>query len=345
MKKILITGIDGYIGTVMAQYFQKKGHEVHGIDAGFYRKGWLYNGTDVAPRVITKDIRDVAVDELVGYDAVIHLADLSNDPLGMLNENATYGVNHIGAAEFAQKAKRAGVPRYIYSSSCSVYGIASDQDVSELSPTNPQTTYAICKKKVEDAISALADNAFSPVFLRNSTVYGPSPRMRFDLVVNNLVGTAVVHKQIRLSSDGSAWRPLVHIHDVCKAFLCAVEAEKNSVHNQIFNVGNNKGNYRIKEVAERIKEAFPECEITFGEGNKDVRSYRVSFEKINTKLPGFSCEYDLSMGITQLKNLFETIGLTQDQFESPDYTRVLMIQYLQKTKQLDTNYRWIHLPI
>ncbi len=339
--KILISGIDGYIGTVMAQFFQKNGHIVEGIDTGFYRGGWLYNGIEAAPRVLNKDIRDITENDLKGYDAVIHLADLSNDPLGTLNESVTYAINHEGAVEFARKVKQAGVKRYIYSSSCSVYGIATQLDVSETSATNPQTAYAICKKRVEDAVSALADENFSPVFLRNATVFGPSPRMRFDLVVNNLVGTAIAYKQIRLSSDGSAWRPLVHIEDVCQAFLCAAEARRDAVHNQIFNVGDINGNYQIKEVAQYIKEAFPECEITMGNSNRDVRSYKVSFAKINTKLPGFKCKYDLKAGIMQLKTLFAAISLTREQFESADFTRILMIQKLQASKQLDTNYRWI----
>ncbi len=255
--KVLITGIDGYIGTVLAQVLIEKGHEVTGIDTGFYREGWLFNGIKITPRVINKDIRSVSFKELIGIDAVIHLADLSNDPLGHLNEETTYAINHKAAIEFAQKAKKAGVKRYIYSSSCSVYGIATEDMVTEESSTNPQTTYAKCKLLVENDLKELADDTFSPVILRNATVFGASPRLRFDLVVNNLTGVAYVNKEIRLASDGTPWRPLVHILDVSNAFAAALTAPKETVHSEIFNVGKNDGNYRIIDVASIVKKEFP----------------------------------------------------------------------------------------
>jgi nucleoside-diphosphate-sugar epimerase len=338
--KVLITGIDGYIGTVLAQVLIEKGHEVTGIDTGFYREGWLYNGTAVLPKVINKDIRAVTTKELKGYDAVIHLADLSNDPLGFLNEKTTYSINHLAAIEFAKKAKAAGVKRYIYSSSCSVYGIATEDMVTEESSTNPQTTYAKCKLLVENGLKEMADNTFTPVILRNATVFGASPRLRLDLVVNSLTGFAFVHKEIRLSSDGKPWRPLVHILDVSEAFAAALTAPAETVHKQIFNVGKNNGNYRIIDVADIVKTEFPDCEITVGESNGDTRSYRVSFEKINTKLPGFSASRDVLYGVKELKNIFTRVQLTKDQFESRSYTRLKMIEYLSKTGQITSEYLW-----
>ncbi len=336
--KVLITGIDGYIGTVLSQTLSKKGHDVTGIDTGFYREGWLYNGISIAPKVINKDIRLVSTEELKGFDAVIHLADLSNDPLGQLDEKTTYAINHLAAIEFAKKAKQAGVKRYIYSSSCSVYGIATEDIVTEESATNPQTTYAKCKLLVENDLKKIADDNFSPVFLRNATVFGASPRLRFDLVVNNLTGVAFVDKQIRLSSDGKPWRPLVHILDVSEAFAAALTAPVETIHAQTFNVGKNDGNYRIIDVANIVKKEFPGCEIYIGENNGDTRSYRVSFEKINTKLPGFSATRDIAYGVRELKSIFERIELTKEQFESRAFTRIKMIEYLRKTGQITDEY-------
>ncbi len=338
--KVLITGIDGYIGTVLAQVLIQKGHDVTGIDTGFYREGWLYNGISIAPKVINKDIRNVSSQELGGFDAVIHLADLSNDPLGQLDEKTTYAINHLAAIEFAKKAKGAGVKRYIYSSSCSVYGIAVEDMVTEESTTNPQTTYAKCKLLVENELKALASDTFSPVILRNATVFGASPRLRFDLVVNNLTGHAYVNKEIRLASNGMPWRPLVHIQDVCEAFAAALEAPKETIHSEIFNVGKNNGNYRIIDVANIVKEAFPDCKITIGESNGDTRSYRVSFEKINSKLPGFTAEKDVSYGVNELKEIFDRIQLTKEQFESRSFTRIKMIEHLKNTGQLTSEYLW-----
>ena len=338
--KVLITGIDGYIGAVLSQVLIEKGHNVTGIDTGFYREGWLYNGANIMPLVINKDIRDVTQEELEGFDAAIHLADLSNDPLGQLDEKSTYAINHIAAVEFAKKAKKAGIKRYLYSSSCSVYGIAKEDIVNEKSATNPQTTYAKCKLLVENELKATADDTFSPVILRNSTVFGISPRLRFDLVVNNLSGHAFINKEIRLASDGTPWRPLVHINDVSEAFAQALIAPKEIVHAEIFNVGKIGGNYRIIDVASIVQNEFPDCKISIGNSNGDTRSYRVSFEKINTILPGYNAKKDVAFGVRQLKELFEIVKLSKEQFDSRAFTRLKMVEYLRQSGQITYEYYW-----
>ncbi|MBI4130384.1 SDR family oxidoreductase [Candidatus Roizmanbacteria bacterium] len=338
--KILIAGIDGYIGTVMGQVLQERGHDVAGLDTGFYREGWLYNGVTKLPPIIVKDTRNVTVDDLNGYDAVIHLADLSNDPISNRNEKNTYAINHGGTVHLATLAKQAGVKRFLYSSSCSVYGIAKEDLTTEESEVNPQTAYAKCKVLAEQDIQKLADDNFSPTFLRNATVYGPSPRMRFDLVVNNLCGHAWVNHEIRMTSDGTPWRPLVHILDVCEAFACVLGAPKDSIHNEVFNVGNSTSNYRIKDIAEIIKTVFAGCTVTFGKLDGDTRSYRVSFEKIQDKLPGFTSKRTVEDGAKELKQLFERIKLSRELFEFRAFTRLTELDYLVKTNQLDEQFFW-----
>lgn len=336
---ILVSGIQGYIGSRMGAILTTRGHVVTGIDTGFFEDGLLYKPQDVS-KIIRTDIRKVTPLMLEGYDAVVHLADLSNDPLGTINEQTTREINYKGAVHFAKTAKEAGVSRYVYSSSCSVYGVATEDLVNEQSVLNPQTAYARCKRDVEQAVSQIADALFSPVFLRNATVFGPSPRMRFDLVVNNLVGHAIINKEIRLTSDGTPWRPLVHIEDVCTAFACALEAPREAIHNQVFNVGATDGNYQIKDVANIIGEVFPECEVSFGSSDGDTRSYRVSFDKIANTLPGFSCKHNVRSGVVELKALFEKIGLTKDQFEGKEHIRLKQIQYLLTEKKIDNQFFW-----
>lgn len=338
--KVLITGIDGYIGTRMAPFLMKRGHDITGLDTGFYREGWLYNEVSNYPKVITKDTREVTVKDLKGYDVVIHLADLSNDPLGLHDPKVTYEINYKATVQLAKNAKKANVKRFIYSSSCSAYGISTKDFVNEESKLNPQTPYAECKVLVEKGLRKLADKNFSPVILRNATVFGPSPRMRFDLVVNNLSGLAWTDKAIKMTSDGSPWRPLVHIEDVCLAFACALEAPKKAIHNETFNVGKNGGNYQIKEVAEMVKKIFPQCNISFGKLDGDTRSYKVSFEKINSKLPGFKATKTVTDGAKELKKIFEKVDLTKDQFQGRAFTRLKTLEYLRKTNQIDKNFLW-----
>lgn len=338
--KVLVTGTDGYIGVMLAHRLLQRGFDVIGLDTGFYRAGWLYTGVDRSPEWIRKDIRQVNAEDLHGIDAVVHLAELSNDPLGQLNPEITFKINHKGSLRLAQLSKAAGVTRFIYSSSCSVYGLGSDGYRTEESETDPQTAYAQCKVFVERDVSLLADENFSPVFMRNGTAYGPSPRMRFDIVLNNLTGLAWTTKKIAMTSDGTPWRPMVHVLDICEAMICALEAPKESVHNQIFNIGDTDENYRVREIALIVKDVFPGCEVTFGASDGDDRSYRVSFEKANKQLPGFSCQRNVRLGAEQLRRVFESIDMTPEDFAFRGYTRLKQLQYLIRTQQIDASLFW-----
>lgn len=338
--KVLLTGSGGYIGIVTAPVLMERGHDVTGLDTGFYQSGWLYNGVKLLPRTIQKDIRAITAEDLVGYDAIIHMAELSNDPLGQLNPTITYKINHVGSVNLAKAAKEAGVSRFIYMSSCSVYGVGGAEIKTEESELNPQTAYAECKVMVERDVAPLADDNFSPTFMRNATAYGASPRQRFDVVLNNLSGLAWTTGKIAMTSDGTPWRPLVHILDIADALACVLAAPREAIHNQIFNVGDTAQNYRVREIAEIVAESFPGCELTFGAGDKDNRSYRVSFEKINTQLPGFKCKRDARVGAQQLRDAFERIGMTDEVFKAAPYTRLKMLQQLISTKQIDDDFFW-----
>lgn len=339
--KILLTGIDGYIGTVLGQELIKKGHEVVGFDTGYYRDAWLYDMPNFQkPKIIKKDIREVEKEDLEGFDAIAHLAELSNDPLGQINSKVTYEINHKGSVNLAKKAKKAGIPKFIYMSSCSAYGIVKNGVATESTEVYPQTDYAKCKVLSEKDISKLAGNNFSPTFLRSATVFGSSPRMRFDIVLNNLAGLAWTEKEIRLHSDGSPWRPLIHVLDLCAAIVQVLEAPKELVHNQIINVGNNNQNYQVKEIAKIISEVFPNCQIKFGKDDPDNRSYRVSFEKIGKLLPQFKCRHDAKSGVRELFELFKKINLDKATFVSKNFTRLAQIEHLRVTKQIDDKFFW-----
>ncbi len=338
--KVLVTGTEGYIGCLLAPLLMEHGHDVIGVDTGFYKTGWLYNGTSATAKTLNKDIRHISLDDLQGVDAVIHMAELSNDPTGQLAPNITYVINHHGSVRLATLAKQAGVKRFIYTSSCSVYGIATEGDVTETAPLNPQSSYAKCKVLVEQDVANLADEHFSPTFMRNATAFGASPRMRFDLVLNNLAGLAWTTQEIKMSSDGTPWRPLVHTLDIAKALLCALEAPRDIVHNQIFNVGDTANNYQVKEIAAIIAEVFKGCQVSLGTNGADNRSYRASFEKINTQLPGFKCEWDAQRGAQQLFNIFSKIDMTPDLFEFRGFTRLKQLEYLIRTQQIDQDFFW-----
>jgi nucleoside-diphosphate-sugar epimerase len=320
-----------------------QGHEVVGLDTGYYMTGWLYHGLEQTPATLIKDLRLITADDLAGFDAVVHMAELSNDPTGELRPGITHEVNHQGSVHLAELAKAAGIERFIYMSSCSVYGVAQGE-VDETSPVNPQTAYAECKTLVERDLSPLADDSFSPTFLRNSTAFGASPRMRFDIVLNNLSGLAWTTKKIAMISDGSPWRPLVHALDIAKAIQCALDAPRDAVHDQIFNVGDSDHNYRVREIAEIVAGVFPGCDLTFGDGS-DNRSYRVSFEKINTQLPGFSCEWDAERGARQLRDVFEAIDMTDAVFQAPPFTRLRRLEELLASKQIDQDFYWSVKPL
>ena len=343
--KVLFTGADGYIGAVLGPKLLQRGHQAAGIDTGFYRRGWLFDDHQTRPMVITKDIRDITVDDMRGYDAFVHLAELSNDPLGENDPELTLMINHRGSVALAEAARKAGIPRFIYASSCSIYGAGGDDVRTEASQVNPQTAYARCKVLVERDVSAMTSATFAPVFLRNATAFGASPRQRFDLVLNNLAGWAWTHKEIRMTSDGSPWRPLVHIEDICEAILCALEAPREAVAGEAFNVGDDAQNYRVKEIAEIVAAAFPGCNLTLGQDGGDTRSYRVSFAKIREHMPNFRCRWNAERGANQLRAVFDHIGLTKEMFLASPFTRLLELKYLQETRQVDSELYWTSLGV
>lgn len=340
--KVLITGTDGYIGSVLGPYLIRRGYDVTGLDTGFYRAGWLFNnGEMVYPSYINKDLREITLEDLEGFDAVVHLAELSNDPLGQLNPEITYKINHKGSVRIAELCKQAGIERFVYASSCSVYGVGNEEFKTEESEVNPQTAYAECKTRVERDVSKLADENFSPTFLRNATAYGASPRMRFDIVLNNLSGLAWTTGIIKMISDGKPWRPLVHVRDISKAIACTLEAPTDVVRGEVFNVGDTEENFRVREIAEIVGDAFPGCKTTFGDSGGDNRSYRVSFDKINSHLPGFSCEYTAERGAEELYKVFKKIDLDEETFKAKPYTRLKQLQFLIDTNQVDKDLYWV----
>jgi len=341
--KVFVTGTDGYIGTRLAPLLVSDGHEVVGADTGFYRDGNLFTAPGVysiLPTQINKDIRRITEKDLQGFDAVVHLAELSNDPLGENNPELTYQINHRGSVTLAELARKVGVRRFIYASSCSVYGLGSDAPVNEQSPVNPQTAYAKCKALVERDVGAMASKEFSVTFLRNATAYGASPRMRFDIVLNDLCGMAWTTKRIVLKSDGSPWRPIVHIEDISKAIRCVLLAPVDAVNGQVFNVGADAENYRVREIAEIVANTFPQCELTIGAPSADNRSYRVSFEKIHARLPGFKCAWNARRGAEELRDVFARIEMDRETFEYRAFTRLKQLRYLSRTHQIDDEFFW-----
>lgn len=336
---ILVTGTEGYLGCLLAGVLMRDGHEVLGVDTGYYKAGWLYNGVDLSPKTLEKDLRDISADDLKGIDAIVHMAELSNDPLGQLAPNITFDVNHKGTVRLANLARENGVRRFVYMSSCSVYGVAKEPIVTELSEINPQTAYAECKALVERDVRPMAGDDFVPTFMRNATAFGASPRQRFDLVLNNLMGLAWTTKEIKMISDGSPWRPLVHGLDIAKAIKCVLGAPEENVSGQIFNVGSNEQNYQVKEIAEIVAAQVPGCELSFGDG-ADNRSYKVNFDKIHSALPDFSCEWDARRGAQQLAEVFARIGLDAEMFNHRGFTRLKQLEYLLATGQLDADFFW-----
>ena len=338
--RILVTGAQGYIGVPLVSALRGRGHKPMGLDTGYYCDGCLYDDGFEAPPCVTKDIRRITEADLEGFDAIVHLAELSNDPLSQLDPRLTFAINHRGTVALAQMCRRAGISRFVYTSSCSVYGTGSGEYKTEESDTAPQTPYAECKLLVERDVLALADDGFAPTFLRNATAYGPSPRMRFDLVLNNLAGLAWTTREIRLTSDGTPYRPLVHVRDICEAIACTLEAPRAAVERQIFNVGHSRENYQIRQLAENVADVFPGCRLTVGSSDGDTRTYRVACEKIHERLPGFAAQWDAARGAHELRTLFERISLSRDTFEHRAFTRVKQLQHLIRTEQLDENFFW-----
>jgi len=337
--RVLVTGTEGYLGSLLAPTLLAEGHAVLGVDTGFYKAGWLYHGSPHTPETLVRDIRHLEPADLDGVDAVVHMAELSNDPIGDLIGDVTDDINHHGSVRLARLAKDAGVGRFVYMSSCSVYGVA-DGTVDETSPTNPQTAYARCKALVERDVSALADDDFSPTFLRNATAFGASPRMRFDIVLNNLAGLAWTEGRIAMTSDGTPWRPLVHGLDIASAIRAVLAAPRDDVHGQVLNVGSEDQNYTVRSIAEIVAGEFPGCEVSFGSPSADNRSYRVAFDKIRDVLPGYACAWDARKGATQLREVFERVDLDTPTFTGRGHTRLKQIEYLMRTAQVDEQLFW-----
>ncbi len=340
--KVLVSGHLGYIGTVLSPMLSEAGHEVIGLDTDLYA-GCTFGG-DSLPSFphIKKDIRDVQLSDLEGFEAVIHLAALSNDPLGNLNPELTYAINHLASIRLAYMAKEAGIKRFLFSSSCSTYGAAGDDPIDEGGRFNPVTPYGHSKVLVERGLAKLADDEFSPVYLRNATAYGVSPRLRFDLVLNNLVAWATTTGQIYLKSDGSPWRPLVHVEDIARAFKVILESPREKIHGQAFNVGQTKENYRISELAEVVAGVVPGCEVEYAPGaGPDKRTYRVNCDKIQRFLPGFKPAWDAKKGARELYEAYQQAGIRQGEFEGPRYKRLAHLKKLLKEDLLDASLRWV----
>lgn len=326
--RVLITGHNGYIGSVMTGVLAAHGHDVVGLDTYLYSECTF--GPDVADiPAMRKDVRDVEVGDLEGFDAICHLAGISNDPVGDLIEDVTYEINHLASTRLARLAKQAGVSRFVFSSSCSIYGASPGGVVDEESPINPVTAYGWSKIKVEDDLRKLADDDFSPVFLRNATAYGASPRLRADLVINNLVGYAVLQGRVLMKSDGTPWRPLIHIEDISRAFAAVLDAPRESVHNQVLNVAVPGENYQIRDIAAIVEETVPGSKVVLAdEAGPDIRDYRVDPAKIFELVPGFAPIWDVPRGVKQMYDAFTEYGTDEEDFLG----RLLRIRWLLKSQ-------------
>jgi len=338
--KILLTGHTGYIGSVLGPMLQRAGHVVMGLDAGYFAHCTL--GDPPPLPGWQSDVRDVATELVRGYDAVVHLAALSNDPLGNLDPDLTREINHVASVRLARAAKAAGVPRFVFASSCSLYGVAGTGMLDESAQFNPITPYGESKVFVERDVAVLADDDFSPTFMRNATAYGVSPRLRADVVVNNLVGYAFTTGEVLIQSDGTPWRPLVHVEDLSRAVLAVLAAPREKVHNQAFNVGRTSENYRVRDLADLVQTLVPGSRVRYASDvGPDPRSYRVDCGKLEETLPDYQPTWTVERGIRELRDAFDQHGLTELQFLSDRYFRIKQIQTLQRDGRLSADLRWL----
>jgi nucleoside-diphosphate-sugar epimerase len=339
--KVLVTGYNGYIGTVMVPMLIAEGYDVTGLDSNYFMD-CIFEEHESNVKGITKDIRDITASDLKGYDAIVHLAALSNDPLGDFRPKITYEINYEASVNLAVNGKKAGVKRFIFSSTCSVYGTSEGKIVNEESEPNPLTPYADSKVLSEIEISKLKDSTFSPTFLRSSTAYGVSPRLRSDLVLNNLVGWAYTTGKVLLKSDGMSWRPIVHIEDISEAFISVIKSPREDVTEQILNVGNTDENYQIKTLANIVQDTVPGSKVEFAEdAGPDKRSYRVDFSKIKLIIPSFNTTWTAKKGAKQLFTAYKNVGIDSESFEGPRYRRLKHLTQLISSGQLDENLKWI----
>jgi nucleoside-diphosphate-sugar epimerase len=340
--RVLITGHAGYIGSVMAPFLIEAGHDVVGLDVGYFAGCDLGSGPEPIAEMVL-DLREVRASDLEGFDAVLHLAALSNDPLGSIDPELTYEINFGASVRLALAAKAAGVPRFLFASSCSLYGKAGADALDETAALAPVTPYAETKAWFERALSPMADDDFSPSYLRNATAHGVSPRLRGDLVVHNLVASALATGEVLIKSDGSPWRPLIHVEDICRGFLAVLEAPRELVHDQAFNVGRNDQNFQVRDIADVVAAAVPGSEVVYAPGGEpDLRDYRVDFSKIHAQLPEFKTQWGLEESVTDLVGALQTHGLSLDTLDGPRHTRLRRIQELRTAGALDERLRWVN---